>query len=53
MNSNSLAGALGAGDLDFSEALPFSRIIGALSKGLASAGTFSGPVGDLFSNVMS
>jgi hypothetical protein len=42
MNSGSSAGALGAGDLDFSEAPSFSRIIGALSKGLASAGTSEG-----------
>jgi hypothetical protein len=31
MNSNYLAGASGAGDLGFSKALSFSRIIGALS----------------------
>jgi hypothetical protein len=29
--------------LDFSEALSFSRIIGALSEGLASVGTSEGP----------
>jgi hypothetical protein len=37
MNYNSLVGASGAGDLHFSEALSFSRIIGVLSEGLASA----------------
>jgi hypothetical protein len=47
MNSNSLAGASGAGDLDFSEAPPFSRILGALFEGLASARTSEGPVSEI------
>jgi hypothetical protein len=42
MNFSSLVGALGAGDLDFSEAPSFSRIIGTLFKDLASAGTSEG-----------
>jgi hypothetical protein len=42
MNSSSLAGAPGAGDLDFSEAPSFSRIIGVLSEALALAGTSEG-----------
>jgi hypothetical protein len=43
MNSNSLTGALGAGHLDFSGTLSFSRAIGTVSEGLASAGAFEGP----------
>jgi hypothetical protein len=47
MNSSYLAGALGAGDLNFLEAPSFSRIIGALSEGLASAGTPEGPASEI------
>jgi hypothetical protein len=47
MNPNSLAGALGAEDLDFSKAPSFPRIIGALSKGLALAGTSEGPASEI------
>jgi hypothetical protein len=36
-------GASGAGDLDFSGTLYFSKVIGAVSEGLASAGAFEGP----------
>jgi hypothetical protein len=43
MNSNSLKGASGAGDLDFSETLSFSRVIGPVSEGLALAGASEGP----------
>jgi hypothetical protein len=47
MKSNSLAGASGAGDLDFSEAPSFSWIIGALFEGLASAGISEGPISEI------
>jgi hypothetical protein len=47
MNSSSLAGASGVGDLDFSEAPSFSRIIGALSEGLASVRTSEGPASEI------
>jgi hypothetical protein len=43
MSSSSLMGASGAGDLDFSGTLYFSKVISAVSEGLASAGAFEGP----------
>jgi hypothetical protein len=43
MNYSSLTDALGAGDLDFLGTLSFSRVIGTVSEGLASAGAFEGP----------
>jgi hypothetical protein len=43
MNSSSLRGASGVGDLDLSGTLSFSRAIGVVSEGLASAGAFEGP----------
>jgi hypothetical protein len=43
MNSSSLRGASGAGDLDFSGTLSFSSAIGAVSEGLSSAGASEGP----------
>jgi hypothetical protein len=41
MNSISLRGASGAGDLDFSGTLSFSSAIGAVSEGPVSAGTLA------------
>jgi hypothetical protein len=43
MNSSSLGGASGAGDLDFSGTLSFSGAISAVSEGPASAGASEGP----------
>jgi hypothetical protein len=43
MNSSSLTGALGAGELNFSETLSFSSVTAAVSKDLASVGVFEGP----------
>jgi hypothetical protein len=51
MNSSSLAGAPGAGDLDFSVAPSFSRIIGAISEGLALTGT-EGPVSETLAFIL-
>jgi hypothetical protein len=42
MNYSSLTGASGAGDLDFSETLSFSRVTAAVFEGLALAGVFQG-----------
>jgi hypothetical protein len=42
-----LAGAPGVEDLDFSEAPAFSRIIGALSEGIALARTSEGPTSEI------
>jgi hypothetical protein len=43
MNSSSLRGASGAGDLDFSGTLSFSNAISAIFEGPASAGASEGP----------
>ena len=43
MNSSSLRGASGAGDLGFSGMLSFSSAIDTISEGPASAGASEGP----------
>jgi hypothetical protein len=43
MNSSSLRGASGAGDLELSGTLYFFDSIGAVFEGPASAGAFEGP----------
>jgi hypothetical protein len=43
MNSNSLRGASGVGDLGFSGTLSFSSAIGAVFESPASAGASEGP----------